>query len=84
MTEETKNNINIDGADYAMDDLTPEQQKILTHIADLNTKIQNVNFQIEQLRVAQSAFKTLLKNSLNAPVEEAQAAADTAKAESEK
>ncbi len=43
MTEETKNNINIDGADYAMDDLTPEQQKILTHIADLNTKIQNVN-----------------------------------------
>jgi hypothetical protein len=73
MTEETKNNINIDGAEHAIDDLTPEQKKILAHIADLNTKIQNVNFQIEQLRIAQSAFKTLLKNSLNAPEEEAPA-----------
>ena len=35
MTEETKNNINIDGAEHAIDDLTPEQKKILAHIADL-------------------------------------------------
>ena len=70
MTEETKNNINIDGSDYVMDDLTPEQKKILAHIADLNTKIQNANFQMEQLKIAQSACKSILKNSLTAAAEE--------------
>tara|TARA_R110002012_G_C11422914_1_gene588486 strand:+ start:413 stop:643 length:231 start_codon:yes stop_codon:yes gene_type:complete len=70
MTEETKNNINIDGSDYVMDDLTPEQKKILAHIADLNTKIQNANFQMEQLKIAQSACKSILKNSLNTAAEE--------------
>lgn len=73
MTEETKKTIKVDDIEYNIDDLTEAQKRVLQHIADLNTKIINTNFQLEQLQVSQASFKNILKNSLVEPKEEAQA-----------
>jgi|TARA_R110000796_G_scaffold157758_1_gene274493 hypothetical protein len=72
MTEETKKTIKVDDIEYNIDDLTEAQKRALQHIADLNTKFINTNFQLEQLQISQAAFKNILKNSLEAPKEEAQ------------
>ena len=73
MTEETKNTIKVDDIEYNIDGLTEAQIRALQHIADLNTKIINTNFQLEQLQVSQASFKQILKNSLVEPKEETQA-----------
>ena len=73
MTEETKNTIKVDDIEYNIDDLTEAQKRALQHIADLNTKIINTNFQLEQLQISQASFKNILKNSLVEPKEETQA-----------
>ena len=73
MTEETKKTIKVDDIEYNIDDLTEAQKRVLQHIADLNTKIINTNFQLEQLQVSQASFKQILKNSLVEPKEETQA-----------
>jgi hypothetical protein len=73
MTEETKKTIKVDDIEYNIDDLTEAQKRALQHIADLNTKFINTNFQLEQLQISQAAFKNILKNSLEEPKEEAQA-----------
>jgi hypothetical protein len=73
MTEETKKTIKVDDIEYNIDDLTEAQKRVLQHIADLNTKIINTNFQLEQLQVSQASFKNILKNSLVEPKEETQA-----------
>ena len=73
MTEETKKTIKVDDIEYNIDDLTEAQKRALQHIADLNTKFINTNFQLEQLQISQAAFKNILKNSLLEPKEEAQA-----------
>ncbi len=65
MTEETKPTITIDGTDHAIEDLDDVQKRTLNHIADLNNKIANANFQLEQLKIAQSAMKNILKASFN-------------------
>jgi hypothetical protein len=73
MTEETKKTIKVDDIEYNIDDLTEAQKRVLQHIADLNTKIINTNFQLEQLQVSQASFKQILKNSLVEPKEKTQA-----------
>ena len=73
MTEETKKTIKVDDIEYNIDDLTEAQKRALQHIADLNTKFINTNFQLEQLQISQAAFKNILKNSLVEPKEKTQA-----------
>lgn len=65
MTEETKPAVNIDGKEYAIEDLNDTQKRTLNHIADLNNKITSASFQLEQLKIAQSAMKNILKASFN-------------------
>ena len=65
MTEETKPTVNIDGEEYAIEDLNDTQKRTLNHIADLNNKITTASFQLEQLKIAQSAMKNILKASFN-------------------
>lgn len=65
MTEETKPTLNIDGTEHLIDDLDDTQKRTLNHIADLNNKIANANFQLEQLKIAQSAMKNILKASFD-------------------
>ena len=65
MTEETKPTLNIDGTEHVIDDLDDTQKRTLNHIADLNNKISTASFQLEQLKIAQSAMKNILKASFN-------------------
>lgn len=65
MTEETKPTLNIDGTEHLIDDLDDTQKRTLNHIADLNNKISTASFQLEQLKIAQSAMKNILKASFD-------------------
>ena len=69
MSENTKKTqITIDEVEYQLEDLTPEQQQLFSHCIDLDRKISNTAFQLDQLNVGKNAFITLLKQSLEAIV----------------
>ena len=56
--------ITIDDMEYNTEDFT-EQQVILTnHCLDLDRKISNMNFQLQQLQVGKESFFKMLKESL--------------------
>lgn len=56
--------ITIDDIEYNTEDFT-EQQVILTnHCLDLDRKISNMNFQLQQLQVGKESFFKMLKESL--------------------
>tara|TARA_R110002074_G_scaffold162447_2_gene320945 strand:- start:491 stop:709 length:219 start_codon:yes stop_codon:yes gene_type:complete len=62
MAEE--NVITIDGTEYTNADLSNEQKYLIAQIKDLQTKAQNVRFQLDQLTVAKDAFTTALMKSV--------------------
>ena len=71
MSEKTKETqITIDDKEYILEEMTPEQQAMVNHIADLERKISSSQFNREQLQFGKSAFVNALKESLNAPIEE--------------
>ena len=65
MSENTKKTqITIDEVEYQLEDLTPEQQGLFSHCIDLDRKISNTAFQLDQLNVGKQAFYNMLKESL--------------------
>jgi hypothetical protein len=60
----TKTPITIDDVEYAFEDLTPEQQILVNHLADLDRKLGSAKFNVDQLQVGRNAFATMLKESL--------------------
>ena len=65
MSENTKKTqITIDEVEYQLEDLTPEQQGLFSHCIDLDRKISNTAFQLDQLNVGKQAFYNMLKTSL--------------------
>ena len=58
------NPITIDGTEYDYNDLTEEQQALFNHCVDLDRKIGNTQFNLDQLMVGKEAFITRLKASL--------------------
>ena len=73
MTEENNKVITIDGKDYTEDQLTDQQKVIINHIGDLDRKIRNTQFSLDQLTVGKEAFVKMLTESLEA-AEETEAA----------
>jgi hypothetical protein len=70
MSENTKKTqITIDEVEYQLEDLTPEQQGLFSHCIDLDRKISNTAFQLDQLNVGKQAFYNMLKESLAVKVE---------------
>ena len=53
-----------DGVEYKLEDMSNEQKEMIAHIQDLSQKIKVAKFSIDQLNVAQTAFMTMLENSL--------------------
>lgn len=74
MGKNEKTPVVIDDVEYKYEDMTQEQQLLLNHVADLDRKIGAAQFNLDQLNVGKNAFIQLLKQSLAAPAEEAQAA----------
>lgn len=56
--------INLDGIDYFLEDMTIEQQNFVKHLQDLDIKINNTIFALQQLDVCKSTFTRLLSDSL--------------------
>jgi hypothetical protein len=56
MGKEKKTPIEIDGKEYFFEDLKDEQKALVNHIADLDRKIVNSKFNLEQLEFGKNAF----------------------------
>lgn len=67
MGKNEKTPISIDGVEYKYEDMTQDQQMLVNHIADLERKIGQAAFNIDQLNVGKNAFVQLLKSALEAP-----------------
>ena len=65
MTEKKTTSITIDDTEYTYEDMTPEQQALVNHVADLDRKIRSTQFNLEQLQVGRGAFMNHLKVSLS-------------------
>jgi hypothetical protein len=64
MGNNTKTPLTIDGVEYQFEDMTPEQQVLINHVADLDRKLSSAKFNVDQLQVGRDAFFTMLKQSL--------------------
>jgi len=65
MGNNTKTPLKIDGIEYQFEDMTPEQQVLVNHVADLDRKLGSAKFNVDQLQVGRDAFFSMLKNSLD-------------------
>jgi hypothetical protein len=64
MGKDKKTPIVIDEVEFFYEDMDPQQQLIVNHIADLDKKIGSMQFNLDQLFVGKEAFITKLKTSL--------------------
>ena len=64
MGEKKTNPVTIDGVEYQFEDMTPEQQVLINHVADLDRKLASAKFNADQLQVGRDAFFKMLKDSL--------------------
>ena len=56
----------IDGIEYDFESLSPEQQLLANHIADLDRKLSSARFNVDQMMVGRNAFAQLFERSLAA------------------
>ncbi len=54
--EKKKQIITIDNKEFVYDELSQEQQRVVQHITNLNAKLNDVRFQMEQLEFARDAY----------------------------
>ena len=65
MAEKKTTPVTIDGTEYQFEDLTPEQQMLVNHVADLDRKLASSRFAVDQLQVGRNAFMSMLTESLS-------------------
>jgi hypothetical protein len=70
MGKDEKTPIIIDDVEYQYEDMTPEQQTMVNHIADLERKLSSARFNVDQLEVGKQAFIKLLTEMLETTEEE--------------
>jgi hypothetical protein len=58
--------ITIDDKEFNIEDMTGEQQAMINHINDLDRKIAQSQFNLEQLQFGKNAFVNSLSQSLQA------------------
>jgi len=63
MSEE--NTLEIDGVKHNIEEMTDQQKAMLKHVADLEQKLANARFNLDQLQFSRQAFIDALKASLN-------------------
>ena len=70
MAEKKTTPVVIDNVEYALEDMTVEQQTLLNHVADLDRKIKSTQFNLDQLNVGRNAFMSALTQALTSTEEE--------------
>ena len=73
--KEKKPVLNLDDKEYVIEDMTDEQKMMVNHINDLQNKQNTNQFMADQLSVGKEAFINMLRASLTAEPEEAEAEA---------
>ena len=63
--EEQKQTVVISGEEHNVEDLSPEQVTLLNHVADLENKIRQISFNLEQANGGRNYFMGLLTASFN-------------------
>ena len=58
--------VNIDGTEYKVADLSPEQVRLVNHVTDLDRQLSQLGMNAEQAQVSRNHFMGLLKASLSA------------------
>lgn len=66
MGEKKTTPIVIDDVEYQFENMTPQAQALVNHVADLDRKIGSARFNLDQLSVGRDAFMQLLKQALEA------------------
>jgi hypothetical protein len=64
MGEKKTTPITINDTEYTLEDMTPEQQAMVNHVADLDRKISSTQFNLDQLSVGRQAFMNMLTQQL--------------------
>jgi hypothetical protein len=64
-----KQTVLIDDKEYNVEDLKDDQIAFLNHITDLDRKMAQMRFNLDQLQVGRETFARLLNESLNAEPE---------------
>ena len=72
MAEKKTTPIVIDEKEYTFEDMTPEQQEMVNHVADLDRKISSGLRNIRQMQGGRNYWVQELKKSLGGTPEEAQ------------
>ena len=69
MAKDEKKTITVNDVEYNLGDFTAEQSAMLNHIQDLDRKLSNAQFNLDQLMVGREAFVQRLAASLEQPQE---------------
>ena len=64
MGEKKTTPITINDTEYTLEDMTPEQQAMVNHVADLDGQLSSTQFNLEQLSVGRQAFMNMLTQQL--------------------
>ena len=70
MSKNEKNLITVNDIEYNIEDMTDAQKAMLNHVQDLDRKLGNAQFNLDQLSVGREAFVKMLADSLEAPAED--------------
>ena len=65
MAEKQTKTITINDVEYNVDDFTDQQKVMLNHIQDLDRKLSNAQFNLDQLSVGRQAFVDMLVNTFD-------------------
>jgi len=69
MAKKDKSTITVNDVEYDVNDFTDEQKALLNHVQDLDRKLGNAQFNLDQLMVGREAFVQRLAASLEQPQE---------------
>jgi len=72
MAKDEKKTITVNNVEYNLDDLTPRQSTLLNHVNDLDRKLGNAQFNLDQLHMGRQKALELLAADLEAEPEEAE------------
>ena len=64
MAKNENKTITVNDVEHNIDDLTEQQIAMVNHIADLDTKLGSLRFNMDQLNVGREAFVNMLTASL--------------------
>lgn len=66
MAKQENKTITVNDVEYNVADLTEQQIAMVNHVSDLDRKLANARFNVDQLQVGRDAFVGMLTTSLEA------------------